>query len=162
MGPTAGVAVQKSKTLAPVANQSPISPVQSTVQFLSAVICVLPQFCNNKFVLNRQRNYFPGKKRLGREINHSSPSIAKVLTEKSYKSSPSKSIQGMERGKLTFTVWHGSLYSDSHAYVSSRWRPHNNYSNTITHRVLQVSPTALNFTDITWIYATLYISLREH
>ena len=103
-----------------------------------------------------------GIKRLGREVNHSPPSIAEVLTERGYKLSSSKSIQGMERGKLTFTVRHSSLYFDCHAYVSSKWRPHNNYSNTITHRVLQVYPTALNFTDVTWIDAALHISLREH
>jgi hypothetical protein len=68
----------------------------------------------------------------------------------------------MERGKLTFTVRHSSLYSDYHAYVSSRWRPYNNYSNAITHRVLQLSPKALNFTDVTWIDAALHISLRKH
>jgi hypothetical protein len=69
---------------------------------------------------NTYRNYFPGIKRLGREVNHSPPSSVEVLNERGYKSSPSKSIRGMESGNLTFTVRHSSLHSDSHAYISNR------------------------------------------
>ena len=77
--------------------------------------------------LNRYRNYFPGLKRRGREVNHSPPSIAADLNERVYNSSPSESIHGMERGNLTFAVRHSNLHSDSHVYVSSRWHSHNKY-----------------------------------
>jgi hypothetical protein len=58
----------------------------------------------HRLIFNGYRGSFPGQKRLGHEVDSSSPSSAEVKNEWSYTSTPHIRLHGMDRKDLSFLL----------------------------------------------------------
>ena len=75
-----------------------------------------------RLLFYKYRGSHPGSKRPGREVNHSSPPIAKVNNEDSYTSAPPICHYGVDRKTLPFNAQTIHVFSTTHEVLGTIYK----------------------------------------